>query len=102
MQNYSHSQYSLVIRQAVTEMEMHPDGDLTLSTLARRLNVSPNYLSALFHRETGETLINFIIQRRISQSLFLLNATNHQIILHRCAGSRMQIILRNYLKRMLA
>lgn len=39
----------------------------------------PNYLSALFHKETSETLINFIIQRRISQSLFLLNATNHQI-----------------------
>jgi AraC-like DNA-binding protein len=39
--------------------------DLTVTSIARQLNCTPDYLSYLFHRETGDTLIHYIHQQRI-------------------------------------
>ena len=79
VQNYSHSQYSPPIRQAVTEIELNLSKNLSLKTLAKQINISPNHLSTMFHKETGSTLSDFINQRRIEHALLLLNTTNWQI-----------------------
>ena len=49
------------------------------NVVTQRLNVSPSYLSALFKRETGQTLTQFVNQSRIRYGLFLLNSSHMQI-----------------------
>ena len=79
VQNYSHSQYSPPIKQAITEIELNLSKPLNLKTLAGKINISPNHLSTLFRKEVGSTLTDFINQKRIEHALLLLNATNWQI-----------------------
>lgn len=79
VQNHSHSQYSPPIKQAITEIELNLSKNLSLHTLARQINISPNHLSTLFRKETGSTLTDFMNQKRIEHALLLLNTTNWQI-----------------------
>lgn len=48
------------------------DPELSVSTLAEWSGCSADYLSYLFHRETGETLIAYINRKRISMAQSLL------------------------------
>ena len=60
-------------------MEANISGDLSLTTLARLMEVTPNYLSARFHRETGHTLAEHIINLRMKTALQLIKSTHLQI-----------------------
>lgn len=45
---------------------------ITLNTLAKEVNLTPKYLSYLFHKETGQTLSSFIEDIRINKAKNLL------------------------------
>ena len=47
-------------------------GRLYLSSVAEQLHVSPNYLSRLFRRETGQTLTEHVQRVRLEEALRLL------------------------------
>ena len=47
-----------------------------VARLAEELGCTPNYLSAKFHRETGETLTHFLSQRRLEHARHLLRTTS--------------------------
>lgn len=52
---------------------------LSLPTIASRFNVSPFYLAHQFKRQTGFSLIRYLIRRRIGEAQSLLINTNYSI-----------------------
>jgi len=71
--------YSPLVRKAVLLIEADLTRDLSLRAIASVLNISPGYLSGLFHRETGKTLTEFVIDRRLEQGARLLRGGSQQI-----------------------
>lgn len=55
------------------------NADLAVKFIARRLECSPDYLSHVFHRETGETLIHYINRQRVNGALEALASTGKSI-----------------------
>ncbi|MDR0707308.1 MAG: helix-turn-helix transcriptional regulator [Treponema sp.] len=75
VREYSMRNYTPVIRDVVNVIEYHVQEPLSLHYLATRFNINPSYLSALFKRETGETITSFINNRRIRLAGILLQDT---------------------------
>lgn len=71
--------YSPLIRKVITYIEAEISSNLSLRNLAKLHNVSPEYLSTLFHRETGKTLIAFITEKRLELGAGLLRDSSLQI-----------------------
>ena len=79
VREHSTKGYSAPIQKAIILIEGNLSGDVTLSHLASELNVNSSYLSALFRKETGVTLTDYIAQRRISHARHLLEDTRLQV-----------------------
>lgn len=75
----AHERYSAIIDRTLTYIDSNLSGDLSLHTLAGMLQVTPSYLSALFHRETGHTLANHITLHRLKAACHLLINTRLQV-----------------------
>jgi YesN/AraC family two-component response regulator len=60
-------------------IDLDLSADLSLSTLAKQQNISSAYLSALFKRETGKTLSEYIRDKRIEYAAYLLSTTHLQV-----------------------
>ena len=61
------------LRQALTYIDSHfTDGPLSLNQVARAVNISPNYLSAVFSQEMGETFTEYVTGRRMELAGTLL------------------------------
>lgn len=50
--------------------------DICLNQIAREAGVSPNYLSAVFSREMGQTLVDYLTAKRMEKARDLLRSTN--------------------------
>ena len=48
------------------------DPEISVSTLAKKVFITPNYLSALFSRETGETINHFVLHARMVMAKYFL------------------------------
>lgn len=69
-----------IIRQAMSYIQKeYANRDLSLSMLAERLDITPNYLSKLFATETGFTFTQHLIRIRMEQAKRLLSETNLKI-----------------------
>lgn len=79
VKNHSMKGYSLLVRKVLTRINSDLTADLGLKTQAQLLQVNPSYLSALFKKETGSTLTEYVNKKRVEHALFLLNTTNMQI-----------------------
>lgn len=65
------------LRQALAYIDRHfTDGTLSLSQVARAVNISANYLSALFSQEMGETFTEYVTGRRMELARELLRTTD--------------------------
>lgn len=71
--------YSPLIQKAIIKIEGDLAGDLSLSTLAKETNVSPNYFSSLFKKETGLPLTQYVNNKRMEHAKHLLKTTSLQI-----------------------
>ena len=71
--------YSLPIQKAIVFIESNLSGTLTLKTIAGEQNLNPSYLSDLFHRETGQTIVQFITEKRLDIASKLLEDTRLSI-----------------------
>ena len=62
------------------------DPNLKRSAIAGAVHVAPDYLSFVFHKETGEVLTNCITRKRIEKAEYLLVSTDLplQIICDKC------------------
>jgi two-component system response regulator YesN len=65
-----------IVEKAKCYIMEHLADDLSVSDIASYLYVSPNYLSKLFKRTTGEGCNEYIIKKRIEKAKLLLETTN--------------------------
>lgn len=79
VKNHSLKGYSLLVQKVIVRIDTDLTADLSLRAHAQYLNVNPSYLSTLFKKETGQTLTEYVNQKRVQHGLFLLNSTNMQI-----------------------
>lgn len=56
--------------------ENYAQPDISLHTVAEKVNVSPNHFSTIFRQETGETFINYITTIRMEKAKYLLATTS--------------------------
>lgn len=52
---------------------------ITVSELAKYTGLNPNYLSRLFKKETGSTITDYIISKKISTAKNMLKYTDHAV-----------------------
>lgn len=70
---------SPVVQKTVLLIERDLSADLSLSALAKCQNVSSGYLSAVFKKETGKTLSQYVREARIAYAKHLLRTSDLQI-----------------------
>lgn len=71
--------FSTVVKRVVLLIDADLSADLSLCTLAERLEVSHGYLSTVFRKETGKTLSAYVRERRMEYAAYLLRSTGLQI-----------------------
>lgn len=71
--------YSPLVRRVMVNVESDLSADLSLRSQAKLLGINPSYLSTVFKKETGQTLTEYVTEKRIRQAVSLLSSTNMQI-----------------------
>lgn len=56
------------------------DEDISLGSISQALHISPNYLSALIRKNTGETFINLLTAKRLDTARELLQCTSLKVM----------------------
>ena len=79
VKNHSINKYSPAVQKTIVAVDADLTADLSLKAMAKLNNVSAGYLSALFKKETGLTLTDFVNKRRMKMAKKLLKTTNLQI-----------------------
>jgi len=69
-----------IIERIKQMVEEHYDQDLSLEGIAEQVYLTPSYLSYLFKKETGQSLIRYITQVRMEKAVALLKDTNMKIV----------------------
>ncbi len=71
---------SWIIEQAAAYIDRNlMNQELSLKVVAAAIFVNESYLSRIFKREMGESLIEYITRRRIAESIRLLNTTSLKV-----------------------
>jgi two-component system response regulator YesN len=71
--------YSFRINKAIDYVNAHLASDLSARNLGEVLQISPNYFSCLFKRETGDAFSDFVIRSRLEAAAYLLEHTDQRI-----------------------
>ena len=75
----AHKEYSHVVRRALIMIDADLSADLSAGAVAASLDVSLGYLSAVFKREVGRTLSEYVRERRMEHAEYLLRNTDLQV-----------------------
>lgn len=73
------SRYSSAVNQAIRYIDAHLCEPISVASIAQEVYLSPNYLSSVFVRETGQTLHSYIVRRRIEESSFFVRSSSDPI-----------------------
>ena len=76
---FSTRELSPIVQKVVFMIDSDISSDLSLSGLAEAVNVSSGYLSSIFKREIGSTVMDYIIAKRMKHACYLLSSTHLQI-----------------------
>lgn len=79
VKKHSLNKYSYIVGKTITMIHFDIQANLSLRRIAEQLNVTPTYLSALFKKECGCTLTEYINKTRIEHAAHLLCNTNKQV-----------------------
>ena len=79
VKEHSLKKYSYIIGRTITLISYDLAADLTLKSVAKIMNVNASYLSALFKKECGETLTDYVNRKRMESAAFFLLHTEKQI-----------------------
>ncbi len=79
VRTHSHKKYSSAVQKAMIFIHSDLSANLNLSTLADAQNISAGYLSAVFKKETGKTVTQYITEERVKLAKHLLTTTRLQI-----------------------
>lgn len=67
--------YSPVVHKAVNYIKLHLGNPLPLEEIAKAANITPNYLSHAFKRETGSSVLRYIAEKRCEKAAELLHSS---------------------------
>lgn len=70
---------SKLIHRAKQFIHKHYSSNVSLEGIAEELNISPNYLSSLFRKETRESVVEYLTRYRIDRAKELLTTTDYRI-----------------------
>ncbi|MBE6788808.1 MAG: helix-turn-helix domain-containing protein [Ruminococcaceae bacterium] len=100
VRKHSMKDYSPPVRKAIIQIDSDLSSDLSLKKLAEAQNISSGYLSSLFSRETGQTVTEHIIKKRIKLARHLLTTTSLQVqtIAQHCGFPDLQYFSKVYKK----
>jgi YesN/AraC family two-component response regulator len=75
-----HASYvSQLVNQAKVMIEEHyNDPELSVTRIAQKLCISPNYLSRIFHQQTGMTCVEYMTKFRIEKAKKILLTTKYK------------------------
>jgi two-component system response regulator YesN len=66
-----------LLTQAIAFIDEHyPDESISLDRVAREVNISPNYFSAMFSQEVGQTFVEYLTGKRIGEAKRMLRQTD--------------------------
>ncbi len=66
-----------LLTQAIGFIDKHyPDETISLDKVAREVNISPNYFSAMFSQEVGQTFVEYLTGKRIGEAKRMLRQTD--------------------------
>jgi two-component system response regulator YesN len=68
-----------LVKQVIQYIEKHYMNDIGIGQIAGQLNVSANYLSALFHKKTGVMFVKYLTRIRMVKAQELLMNGNLQV-----------------------
>lgn len=72
----SQNRYHCMMKEASKFIdENYSDPDISLNMVARAVNVSANYFSAVFSQEKGQTFVEYLTQKRMDRARELLRST---------------------------
>ena len=75
--NTAGSQYRSVLKQAVAYIDSNfADENISLNRVAKEVEISPNYLSAVFSQEMGITFVEYLTAKRMDRARELLRTTD--------------------------
>jgi len=73
----SKKQQSDLLKQAMEFIDAHyKEESLSLDRVAKKVNISPNYFSAIFSQEVGMTFIEYLTGKRIDEAKHMLRKTD--------------------------
>ena len=71
------SQYNVQLKQAIRYIDEHyRSEDISLNRVAQEVDLSPNYLSAVFSQEMGTTFVEYLTAKRMEKARELLRASD--------------------------
>ena len=79
VKKHNTKKYCPIVQKAIVYIDSDLSADLSLRTVAAAQKISPGYLSSIFRKETGQTITEYVTQRRIDYALHLLNTTHLQV-----------------------
>ena len=77
--HYSLAAYSPAVRNVILFLDEHIVENISVQTLAEQQNLTPNYLSALFKKEVGVPIMEYVCRRRIREACHLLRDSSLSI-----------------------
>lgn len=79
VRKHSFKDYSPIVKKTLLLIENDLTADLSLKAIAKKNNVSSGYFSVIFKKEIGQTLTEFVNQKRVERAKELLKTTSLQI-----------------------
>lgn len=76
IKNHKRQGYSSLVSSITAYLEHTYDEPITVAQLAREFHITPNYLTNLFHKETGQTPTDYLRKIRTRHAQQLLLTTN--------------------------
>ena len=75
--NESRKQQRDLLTQAMEFIDKHyPEETISLDRVAQKVNISPNYFSAMFSQEVGQTFVEYLTGKRIAEAKRMLRQTD--------------------------
>lgn len=71
--------YSQPVQKTIIRIDSDLTANLSLRSLAEAQGINASYLSALFRRETGETVTDYVNRKRVGLAVHLLSTTGLQV-----------------------
>lgn len=79
VRKHSFNHYSPPIQKTLAYIDADLTNDLSLRALSSLQKISSSYLSALFKKETGQTITDYVNNKRVQRAIHLLSTTKLQI-----------------------